>query len=349
MSGAMSGRHGEAGAWFDAHLDLAYLAVMGRNMDAEPADAGGPDLPAGVTLPSLRRGRVRHCLATIFTEAGGEDPRIGYPVGDAEAANARGVAQLEVYQRWAAEGKAAIGLAGPAVAGPRMGILIEGADPVRTPGELAWWAERGVVAVGLAWWRASRYAGGNGSVRMAGDSGLSRAGRDMVREIDRLGLVHDLSHLSDRACDELLSMSDGRVMASHSNCRSIMGDPGNQRHLTDEVVREIGRRAGQGKGMIGLVIYSRFISPRRDKPEDGRATVEETLAHVDRVCELTGTRGCIGLGSDMDGGFSARRLVEGVDGPEGLEVLVAGLTARGWSAAEVEGFRNGHWRRFFGV
>src|SRR5262245_58184308 len=97
--------------WFDAHLDLAYLAVCGRDMTAAPERAGGPDLPGCVTLPSLTAGNVKSCLGTVFTELGGNNPA-SYADGDAPGAHRAGLAQIATYQSWAEHGLASLGLSG---------------------------------------------------------------------------------------------------------------------------------------------------------------------------------------------------------------------------------------------
>ncbi len=362
----------EAPAWFDAHLDLAYLALCGRDMrSANLATCGGPDVPAGVTLPSLRDGGVGWALATIFTEADGKDEPISYPSGDVEAAHRAGLAQLRVYEAWAKAGEVELpgapspgdvaGGRAPEVALPapsasprgasgalRAGILIEGADPIRSADELGWWRARGVVVIGLAWAKASRYAGGN-----ATELGLSEAGRVLVREMDRLGVVHDVSHLSDAALADLLRATDRPVIASHSNCRSILtsaplacGSHGSgiamtQRHLTDETIREIVRRGG----VVGVNLFSPFLVAGGGR--DRRATIGEAVAHVERLCDLAGDREHVGLGSDMDGGFSAAKLPEGINRPADLARLGDALAARGWTEREIGGFASGNWRRFF--
>jgi hypothetical protein len=90
--------------WFDAHLDLAYLAECGRDMHADLADARGRHQPAAVTLPSLGEGRVRAVLATIFTQAvTDDDDETGahtYALGDASAARTAGHRQLKLYHAW---------------------------------------------------------------------------------------------------------------------------------------------------------------------------------------------------------------------------------------------------------
>src|SRR5689334_12521266 len=95
--------------WFDAHLDLAYLAVNARDMLGPLSPSSGPHPPAAVTLPAMRGGGVRFALATIFTEAGGTGPE-GYPAGNVERAAAVGRAQLEVYLTWRDRGEIALDL-----------------------------------------------------------------------------------------------------------------------------------------------------------------------------------------------------------------------------------------------
>jgi membrane dipeptidase len=334
--------------WFDAHLDLACLALRGREVTAPLDPDAPPHPPAAVTLPALAEGGVTDCLATIFTEALGpgdepSHPSSAYPAGDAEAAHEAGRRQLACYDTWREQGLVEFFGPGqgrhakPAHQKLRMGILIEAADPIRTPDELPWWQERGVVAVGMAWWRSSRYAGGNGT-----EEGLTGLGRALAGAMDELGIVHDLSHLSQRATDELLALTDRPVIASHSNCRALV-DGENQRHLSDDVIAEVGRRGG----VIGLNLCSPFLVP--GGAEEVRATIDQCLDHVERICGIQGNRHGVGLGSDMDGGFSAAKLPEGIDRPAGLERLAEGLSARGWPPRDVDAFRHGNWARFWGL
>lgn len=327
--------------FFDAHLDLACLVANGRDMDnPDLAQCGGPFLPAAVTLPMLRAGKVSRLLGTIFTELNGNEPGVGYPAGDAAIAGEVGRYQLSVYERWWCSGRASR-FRDASGEVPRIGILIEGADPIAGPDEVGWWASRGVIAIGLAWARGSRYAGGNTEQR-----GLTVGGpfdgAELIRAIDRAGLVHDVSHLSDASFDQLMSLTTGPVMASHSNSRSLLGDPANQRHLSDRQIQAIASRGG----IIGLNLFSLFLS-REGK--DRRATLSETLDHVEHVCGLTESRKHVGLGSDMDGGLSALRLPEGIQNPTDLHRLADGLTSRGWTDAEVRGFAFENWERFFGI
>lgn len=330
--------------WFDAHLDLAYLAECGRDMDAPLDSCGGPGLPAAVTLRTLREGRVHAFMGTIFTEADGTDA-VGYPAGDAAAAHAAGARQLGWYRRWAADGKMEIrkaprarGIEAPSGGrGAAVYILMECADPIRAVEELDWWVEQGVRAIGLAWARGSRYAGGN----TQSGAGLTGEGRRLIQRMHELGVVHDLAHLSQRATDEALDLP-GRVIASHSNCRALL-DEKNERHVTDETIRAIGARGG----VVGLNLCRNFIRKGLDRSD--RPTLAEAVRHVDRAAQLVGHARAVGLGSDMDGGFSAEDLPLGISSPSNLDRLAEALAGAGWSDGDIAGFAWGNWARFWGM
>ena len=339
--------------WFDTHLDLACLALEGRDMRAaDPSTAGGQNPPGSITFPSLSAGNVTDMLATIFIEPDGSPEAIAYSPGDGEqSVRSAWVAahrQMELYEQWERDGHLTLvrpgdrlGPAQPAQAGIRTRILIEGADGIRSPQELPEWQSRGVAAVSLAWAKQTRYAGGNGC-----DTGLTPLGREMVKEMDRLGVTHDVSHLSDASLLELLELTDRPVIASHSNCRSILDDGSlsmsqRQRHLADDTIREIGRRGG----MVGSVLFGPFIIPGGKR--DRRATLAEWALHADRLAELLGSRSRVGLGSDADGGFSGLMLPAGIDRPADYGKLGETLRARGWSDAEIAGFAHGNWARFW--
>lgn len=312
--------------WADGHLDLAYLAVNGRDMSA----AVGDDAPHALTLESLREGSVRVALGTIFTEMGGDPAteRVAYrDADDREGAHRAGLVQLEWYERMEAAGALRIvrtraDLAATVAGDGPLGIvlLMECADPIRHPGEAAWWHARGVRVVGLSWGHGSRYAGGN-----ARPGGLTPEGRGLVEALDALGVLHDASHLSREAFDDLLEASDARVVATHSNAAALL--PDSPRHLLDAQIAEIAAR----DGWIGLNLYGRFLADGR------RATLDDCVRHAMHAARIAGGAR-IGLGSDLDGGFGREALPLGLqsvrDYPRLLEALVeAGYGATGGTRA----------------
>ncbi len=319
--------------WIDGHLDLAYLALLGRDLTV-PC----PDLREGsVSLPALRDGNVELVFATIFTEPRGADPPglAGYAgIDDVQGAEAAGRRQLEIYRRLEAGGElrfvrsrddldAAGGVA------PGIVLLMEGADPIRDPGQVGRWFADGLRLVGMTWAAGTRYAGGNQRL-----GPLTPLGAELVRALDEYGIIHDASHLSDEALAGLLEIARGPIVATHSNCRALVGL--SQRHLRDDQVRAIGERGG----VIGLNLFSRFLVP------GGRATIDDCVAHVQHLGDLMGHRHGVALGTDMDGGFGPGELPLDLDHPRKLEALADALRTAGWSDQDVEGFAYGNWRRF---
>lgn len=328
-------------AWCDGHLDLAYLAVNGRDVrepDVDPAIGC-------VTLPSLRKGGVQWMFATIFTELGidGADRAHRYvDHADREGAHRAGMRQIECYQQLHRE--SAISIVRSAAdldhgATPRALILMEGADPIRSPDEVVLWHAMGLRMVGMAWAAGSRYAGGNGPppptpVPAHHRTGpLSNEGRDLVRALDEFGIIHDASHLSDAAFDDLMQLARGPIVATHSNCRALMNDW--QRHLRDDQIIAIAQRGG----IIGLNLFGKFLATGR------RATIDDCIAHIEHIAEVTGRRDVVALGSDMDGGFGPGDLPVGLDHPTKLHALADALRARSWSDSEIAGFTHGNWLR----
>jgi membrane dipeptidase len=146
--------------------------------------------------------------------------------------------------------------------------------------------------------------------------------------------------------NEIFDLAHGRIIASHSNCRDVVrtAEPrAVQRHLTDRAIRQICTRGG----VIGLNLYSPFLA--KGGMRDRRATIAEAVDHVEHICQIAGHRRCVGLGSDMDGGFSAEKLPDGINGPADLPRLAEELRGRGWSDGDIHGFAWGNWAAFWGL
>ena len=325
--------------WLDAHLDLACMALE-RDPDAPSLVAEADPTRAAITLPSLARGSVRCCLGTIFTAAHEPDDPCGYgDHEDRDGAHRAGLRQLELYEAWERSGLIRIVRGageleacleapdGP----PGVVLLMECADPIRTPDELPDWVARGVRMVGLSWGHGSRYSGGN---QRAG--GLTPEGRDLVVALDEAGVAHDASHLSDESLDDLLALSVGPIASTHSNARRLLPDgPRAMRHLRPEHARAIAARGG----VAGINLYGRFLAEGR------RATLADVVEHACVLAEDFGRDG-IGLGSDADGGFTPADLPVEVQSPEHYPRILEGLAGAGWTSEERASFRGGAWRSF---
>jgi len=323
----------------DGHLDLAMLAVCGRDLTHPlmPAEAGHHGC---VTLPDLRAGGVHLALATIFTQCDADPATCPYAYAghaDLDGAAEAGWRQMAIYRdleqrghvrivRWRDELPAVDHEPRPDEPLPLL-LLLEGADPIRGVDDVARWHDAGLRAVGLAWAMGSRYAGGDST-----GGGLTDAGRELVAALDERGVIHDVSHLAAAGVDDLLDCATGPVVASHSNCRAIVSE--HDRHLYDHHIAAIAERGG----VVGLNLYTRFL--RKDR----RADLADTITQLDRVAEVGGDR-AVALGSDMDGGFGPEALPTGLDSPRRLPDLIAALAASGWSTEQVAGFAHRNWHR----
>lgn len=145
-------------------------------------------------------------------------------------------------------------------------------------------ARDGVRFLTLTWNAANEIAGG---CREPG--GLTAFGRALLPELRRCGIVPDVSHLSDEGIDDVLSLTDGPVVATHSNARPVCAVP---RNLRDEHFKELVRRGG----LVGINYSLHFL--RGDEPE--RADLPDILRHVEHFLALGGEN-TLALGSDYDG------------------------------------------------
>ena len=165
----------------------------------------------------------------------------------------------------------------------------------------------------------------------ARDGGLSAFGREVVYEMNRLGMLIDVSHLSERGFWEVLSLTKAPLMASHSNAKSICS---HKRNLTDEQILAIAKEGG----VVGLNFYPPFLS------NSGEADLEDCMAHIDRIMSVGGEN-CLGLGSDFDG-FSEPKTEE-MASPDGYKRLFLKLSERGFSEKLLKKLAYGNFLRLF--
>jgi len=304
-------------AFADAHLDIAWSSLKhGRDFVA-----GHPDSALG--LPELLRGGVTLACATIFTGEHEEDETPG------EVAER----QLAYYEAlpgrsggrvvWPAD----VMDVGGAVPGERVCLigLLEGCDAVADIGALAEFHRRGVRVLGLTWNPRNRWAAG-----CEAEGGLTSDGLALVREADRLGMAHDVSHLSRRSVDNLLGAAKGPVIASHVGADAVHA---HRRNLTDAHLRAIAQRGG----VAALVLYEKFLT-------GGKATFDDAMRHLRHMIEVCGISG-VGIGSDFDGGFGRDQLPAGIRTAADLPKFAAALRKDGCPEADVAKVCGGNLRR----
>ena len=168
----------------------------------------------------------------------------------------------------------------------------------------------GVRAVTLTWNHANELSGSHCD---APERGLTRQGADFVRAMRRLGVLIDVSHLSDAGFWDILDCAPGPLIATHSNARNVHF---HTRNLTDEQITAIIKN----RGVIGLNLYTPFVG-------DEGSTVERLVDHLEHIWQLGGEDSAA-LGGDWDG--AAGRMPQGFRVIRDWRVLYGALLARNY-------------------
>ncbi len=193
-------------------------------------------------------------------------------------------------------------------------LSIEGAEAISCDPERledAW--KMGIRMIGLTWNNRNPIAGSH-----ATGGGLTDRGRAFVHEAQRLGMLVDVSHLSEEAFWDLAEITEGPIVASHSNSRALWP---HSRNLTDEQFREIVRTGG----VAGLNLYTAFLG-------NAPVTLNDAVRHVQHFLDLGG-EGHICLGGDLDGCDS---LPQDFDGIDSYPLLAQALLGSGLDAGGVQ-------------
>ncbi len=205
-------------------------------------------------------------------------------------------------------------------------------------------------------------------------NGLSSFGEDVVREMNRLGIMVDVSHISDSSFYDVLQLSKVPVIASHSNARSLCNNP---RNLTDDMLRALSKN----DGVIQVCLLSAYVKeptpyPERDsalkavrskfgewdsltaeeqnqlrteyyatadKYPVQKATVSDLVDHIDHIVEIAGIDH-VGIGSDFDGGGG----LEDCPDVSKMGLITLELVKRGYSEEEIIKIWGGNFMRVFG-
>ncbi|PYR91910.1 MAG: peptidase M19 [Acidobacteria bacterium] len=343
----------------DAHLDLAMNALewnrdLTRPIDEirqrEQGQTDRPDRGRGtVSFAEMRRGEVRLCVATqIARYVAPGNPLPGWHSPEQAWAMTQG--QLAWYRAMEERGELVQirdldGLerfVGHLHHAEKVGIgyvlSLEGADSVVTLRHLERAYGDGLRAVGPAHYGPGIYAHGT-----AACGGLGIRGRELLREMERLGIILDVTHLCDDSLREALDHFRGHMWASHSNCRALVP---HDRQFSDDQLRELIQR----DAVIGAAFDAWMLVPGwvrgQTTPDRAGVTLETVINHIDHICQIAGSaRHCM-IGSDLDGAFGREQSPTDIATIADLARLPARLAARGYSEEEVRGIAHGNFLRF---
>lgn len=347
---------------FDAHLDLS-LDALEYNRDLRQPIAEIRAREKGlrdkqgrengtVCFPELRRGGVGICVATQIARyvkpgnplPGWHSPEQAWAQTQGQLAWYRAMEEagqmIPIVDRNGLEAQWEIWKTGAPPAGTPIAYILslEGADSIVTLQHLERAYAQGLRAVGPAHYGPGTYAHGTDA-----SGGLGRRGRELLAEMDRLGMILDATHLCDESFWEALDHFDGPIWASHSNCRTLVP---HHRQFSDEQIRALIARGA----VIGGVLDTWMMVPGwvlgKSTPQQRGVRLHHLLDHIDHICQLAGNAAHCGIGTDLDGEFGREQSPEDLDTIADIARYPQMLSERGFSDGDIAGIMHGNFLRF---
>src|SRR4030095_763117 len=351
----------------DAHLDLAMNAMEWNRDLRQPleeirARALGmndkPDRGKGViSFDELRIGNIGLVVATqIARYSSSENPLPGW--NSPEQAWSQTQGQLAWYKTMEEDGELMqvkdsrsleIHLAywsqadtGVAEENPKRTIgyilSLEGADSLISLDYVEHAYQYGLRAIGPAHYGPGRYANGTDS-----SGTISKQGLSLLKEMERLNIILDVTHLCDDAFWQAINYFDGHVWASHNNCRTLVN---HNRQFSDEQVKALIER----DAVIGVALDAWMLVPNwirsHSLPVDMNCNLEKVVDNIDHICHLAGNVNHVAIGSDLDGAFGKEQCPCDLETIADLQKIPSLLKKRSYTVANIEQIMHGNWLRF---
>jgi membrane dipeptidase len=217
-------------------------------------------------------------------------------------------------------------------------LSLEGADSLVTLGHLETAYQYGLRAIGLAHYGPGRYAQGTDAT-----GGLGPKGKELLKEMERLNIILDATHLCDDSFWEALDNFNGAVWASHNNCRTLVN---HNRQFSDDQIKELIERGA----VIGGVMDAWMLVPNwirgKSTPTSMNCNLEKLIDNYDHICQLAGNSLHIGIGSDLDGAFGKEQCPTDIETIADLQKIETLLSQRGYKTTDIENVMSGNWLRF---
>jgi len=348
----------------DLHLDLSMNALEWNRDLRDPIgeinkrEAGMNDKPdrgnATVSFDELRKGNVGLVVATqIGRYVTPDSPLPGWHSPEQAWAQTQG--QLAWYKAMEEDGQMVMirtkndldtHLALWANDEPNdqkpIGYLLslEGADSLITVDHLEKACHYGLRAVGPAHYGPGRYANGTDS-----SGKLNDAGKALLRKMDSLGMILDVTHLNDDAFWHALELYSGPVWASHNNCRALVN---HNRQFSDEMIKALIER----NAIIGIALDAWMMVPDwvrgQSTPQTMNCSLEVMADHMDYICRIAGNTKHVAIGSDLDGAFGTEQCPYDLKTIADLQKIPGILRKRGYADDDIRGIVGGNLIGFLG-
>jgi membrane dipeptidase len=346
----------------DAHLDLSMNALeWNRDLQRPVAEInqrekGLTDKPdrakAVVSLPELRQGNIGLVVATQiarYVALGNSLPGWHSP----QQAWAQTQGQLAWYKAMEDAGQMvqvndlqsldkhlALWNDGKDNADKPIGYILslEGADSIVNVSYLDDAYKNGLRAIGPAHYGPGRYANGTDATGKMGANGI-----ELLKEMERLNIILDATHLCDDAFWQALDNFNGPVWASHNNCRALVN---HNRQYSDEMIKALVDRGA----VIGAALDAWMMVPNwvrgESTPRKMNCNLEAMADHIDHICQIAGNALHVGMGTDLDGAFGKEQCPYDLETIADMQKVPVLLQKRGYTDADVDNMMHGNWLRF---
>lgn len=344
---------------FDAHLDMAWNALeWNRDLTRPVSEIRQFEkhfteiIPGDCTVSwaELRRGRVGMTISTLLPRLHRKDKPLTH-YQSREAAYAACMGQLAYYRAMVRRGvlreipdRATLDQHVAAWLDDSSGELpigfilsMEGSPSILSPDQIPEWYAAGLRILGPAHYGPGPYCHGTGS-----EGGLTPDGPALLRAMDQVGMILDVTHLADQSFWEALDIYTGPVLASHHNCRALVsGD----RQLEDRQITALIQRGA----VIGAAFDNWMIKPgwKIGVSDPQTVSMDDIVTHIDHICQLAGNARHCGLGTDLDGGFGKEQSPRDLETIADLPKMADLLDRRGYSRDDIDGILYRNWVEFF--
>jgi membrane dipeptidase len=344
----------------DGHLDLAMNAMeWNRDLrwkisDIRESEKGMTDKPdrgnGTVSFPSMREGNIFLCMATQiarYVKPGSKIPGWNSP----EQAWAHTQGQLAWYKAMEEAGEMVqirnvkglekhLQLLENRSEYSTIGYILtlEGADSIVSMKHIEKAYNYGLRAVGMSHYGPGTYAQGTDA-----KGGLGTKGKQLLKEIENLGMILDATHLCDESFYEAMDLYHGPVWASHNNCRIYVQ---HNRQFSDDQIRMLIAR----DSVIGVALDAWMLVPDwiggKSTPYNKNVTLELVINNIDHICQLSGNSLHAAIGSDLDGAFGTEQSPCEIDTIADLQKIPLMLSEKGYKNTDIINIMSGNWIRF---
>ena len=343
----------------DSHLDLAMNAVeWNRDLTLSVkhirnSESGMNDKPDRgnntVSLEAMRKGNIGLCVATQIAGCVKGENLQGWSSSHQAWAQTQG--QLAWYKAMEELGEMRqitsldelnnhLELWIQNVDNQAIGYILslEGADSIIDMQTLENSYRQGLRAIGPAHYGKGIYAHGTNSI-----GGIGSKGKELLKKIEELDLILDVTHLCDQSFWETINIYNGILWASHNNCRKLVN---HERQFSDDQIKELINR----ESFIGVALDAWMLVPNWKRgvssPESLNVSLENVVDNIDHICQLSGNSFHVGIGSDLDGAFGNEQCPRDLNTIADLQKIPKILKERGYSKSDIENIMSENFIRF---